>query len=92
MGDSLIALHKKFHIPNDMVTMVPKTYLSPSGHLTIYEANLQAGLHFPPPAELIEISKRYGVTYRAILVTVGLITLFRDRGAILMPKHLLLMG
>ncbi|KAH0468212.1 hypothetical protein IEQ34_003245 [Dendrobium chrysotoxum] len=45
--------------------------LPPPGYLTVSETSLQAGLHFPPPAELVEILKRCGVSlsqfsYRAI--------------------------
>ncbi|KAH0460345.1 hypothetical protein IEQ34_011008 [Dendrobium chrysotoxum] len=73
-GDLLMILHKNFHIPDDVVMTVPKS-----------ETSLRAGLHFAPPAELVEILKRCGVclsqfSYRAMSVTVGLIALFRDRG------------
>ncbi|KAH0463421.1 hypothetical protein IEQ34_008003 [Dendrobium chrysotoxum] len=56
-GDSLIVLHKKFHFLKDVVTMVLKS--------------LREALRFPLPAELIEISKRCGVSlsqfsYRAM--------------------------
>ncbi|KAH0458549.1 hypothetical protein IEQ34_013864 [Dendrobium chrysotoxum] len=100
-GNSLIILYKKFHIPNDVVTKVPKrpdqAGLPPPRYLTICETCLRAGLHFPPPVELIKILVRYGITlsqflYRAMLVTMGLIALFRDRGVILTPKHLSRMG
>ncbi|KAH0453349.1 hypothetical protein IEQ34_017673 [Dendrobium chrysotoxum] len=100
-GDALIILHKNFHIPNDVVTMVPqrsdRAGLPPPGYFTVNETSLRAGLRFPPPAELVEISKRCGVSlsqfsYRAMSVTVGLILLFRDRGAVLTPKHLSWMG
>ncbi|KAH0448828.1 hypothetical protein IEQ34_022628 [Dendrobium chrysotoxum] len=94
-------LHKNFHIPNDVVTTVPKrsdrASLPPSGYLTVSEASLRAGLRFPPSAELVEILRRCGVclsqlSYRAMSVTVGLIALFRDRGAVLTPEHLSRMG
>ncbi|KAH0454918.1 hypothetical protein IEQ34_016842 [Dendrobium chrysotoxum] len=90
-------LHKNFHIPNDMVTTVPKrsdrASLPPPGYLTISETSLRAGLRFPPSAELVEILRRCGVclsqfSYRAMSVIVGLIALFRDRGAVLTPEHL----
>ncbi|KAH0448312.1 hypothetical protein IEQ34_022112 [Dendrobium chrysotoxum] len=84
-----------------MVTIVPKRSdrdsLPPPGYLTFSEINLRAGLRFPPPAELIKILRRYGVnlsqfSFRAMSVTMGLIALFRNRGATLTPKHLSRMG
>ncbi|KAH0467450.1 hypothetical protein IEQ34_004688 [Dendrobium chrysotoxum] len=80
-GDALIVLHRNFYIPNDVMMIVP----------------LRAGLHFHPPAELVEILKRCGVSlsqfsYRAMPVTVGMIVLFRDREALLTPEHLSRMG
>ncbi|KAH0454758.1 hypothetical protein IEQ34_016682 [Dendrobium chrysotoxum] len=92
---------RNFHFPNDVVTIVPKSSdrasLPPPGYLSISETNLRAGLRFPPPAELIEILRQSGVnlsqfSLRAMSVTVGLIMLFRDRGATLTPEHLLRMG
>ncbi|KAH0451770.1 hypothetical protein IEQ34_019069 [Dendrobium chrysotoxum] len=70
-GDLLMILHKNFHIPNDVVTMAG---LPPPGYLTISETSLRAGLHFPPPTELVEILKRCGVClsqflYRAMSMT-----------------------
>ncbi|KAH0463029.1 hypothetical protein IEQ34_007611 [Dendrobium chrysotoxum] len=53
------------------------------GHLRDQSASRAT---FPPPPELIDISAR------AISMTVGLTSLFRDRGAILMPKYLSRMG
>ncbi|KAH0457993.1 hypothetical protein IEQ34_013308 [Dendrobium chrysotoxum] len=100
-GDLLMLLHKNFHIPNDVVTTVPKrsdrANLPPPGYLTVSETSLRAGLCFPPPAELVEILKRCGVclsqfSYRAMTVTVRLIALFKDRGAVLTPEHLSRMG
>ncbi|KAH0450607.1 hypothetical protein IEQ34_021299 [Dendrobium chrysotoxum] len=100
-SDSLTILHKKIFIPNDVVTMVPKRSdragLSPPRYITVYEISLRARLCFPPPAKLIEISKKCEVSlsqilHRAMSVTVGLIVLFRDRGAILTPEYLSLMG
>ncbi|KAH0449905.1 hypothetical protein IEQ34_020597 [Dendrobium chrysotoxum] len=82
-------LHKNFHIPNDVVMTVLKrsdrASLPPPGYLNVSEASLRAGLRFPPSADLVEILRRCGVclsqlSYRAMLVTVGLIALFRDRG------------
>ncbi|KAH0470661.1 hypothetical protein IEQ34_000384 [Dendrobium chrysotoxum] len=100
-SDFLILFCKNFHFPNDVVTIVPKrsdrASLPPSGYLTISETNLRAGLRFPPPAELIKILRRCGVnlsqfSFRAMSVTVGLIALFRNRGATLTPEHLSRMG
>ncbi|KAH0451596.1 hypothetical protein IEQ34_018895 [Dendrobium chrysotoxum] len=100
IGDFLIILHTKFHIPNDVVTMVPKRTdragLPPLGYLTICETNLQAGLHFSPHTELIEIfiwcwMSLSQFLYRAILAIMVLIALFIDRGATLTPEHLLRM-
>ncbi|KAH0467460.1 hypothetical protein IEQ34_004698 [Dendrobium chrysotoxum] len=101
IGDLLMLLHKNFHIPNDVVTTVPKrsdrASLPPPRYLTVSETSLRAGLRFPPSAELVEILRRCGVclsqfSYRAMSVTVGLIALFRDRGAVLTPEHLSWMG
>ncbi|KAH0433528.1 hypothetical protein IEQ34_027011 [Dendrobium chrysotoxum] len=100
-SDFLILFGKNFHFPNNVVTIVPKrsdrVSLPPPGYLTISETNLRAGLRFPPPTELIEILRQSGVNlsqflFRAMLVTVGLIALFRDRGATLTPEHLSRMG
>ncbi|KAH0468129.1 hypothetical protein IEQ34_003162 [Dendrobium chrysotoxum] len=92
-NDSLIDLHKKFHFLNDVVTAVPKMSdqagLPPPGYLAICET----GLHVSPPVELIEILVWCWMTlsqfsYRSMSVTMGLIALFRDQGAVLTPKHL----
>ncbi|KAH0455952.1 hypothetical protein IEQ34_015984 [Dendrobium chrysotoxum] len=100
-GGLLMLLHKNFQIPNDVVTTVPKrsdrASLPPPGYLTVNETSLRAGLRFPPPAEVVEILRRCGVclsqfSYRAMSVTVGLIALFRDRGAVLTPEHISRMG
>ncbi|KAH0449550.1 hypothetical protein IEQ34_020242 [Dendrobium chrysotoxum] len=100
-SDFLILFRKNFHFPNDVVTIVPKrsdrASLPPPGYLTVSETHLRAGLRFPPPAELIEILQWCGVnlsqfSFRAMSVTVGLIALFRDRGATLTPEHLSRMG
>ncbi|KAH0455926.1 hypothetical protein IEQ34_015958 [Dendrobium chrysotoxum] len=95
-GDSLIILHKNFHILNDVVMTVLKKSdragLPPLGYLTVYETSLRAGLCFSPPVELVEILKRCRVSLSAISVTVGLIALFRDQGAVLTPEHLSWMG
>ncbi|KAH0459094.1 hypothetical protein IEQ34_011908 [Dendrobium chrysotoxum] len=100
-SDFLILFRKNFHFPNDVVTIIPKrsdrAILPPPGYLTVSETHLRAGLRFPPPAELIEILRRCGVnlsqfSFRAMSVTVGLIALFRNRGATLTPEHLSRMG
>ncbi|KAH0465070.1 hypothetical protein IEQ34_005173 [Dendrobium chrysotoxum] len=97
MDDSLIILHKKFHFLNDVVKEAPKRFdravLPPTKYLIIYETRLR----FPPSGELIEISVMCGVSlsqflHKAMSVTMGLIALFRDRGAILTPKYLFCMG
>ncbi|KAH0453089.1 hypothetical protein IEQ34_017413 [Dendrobium chrysotoxum] len=84
--DSLIVFHK-FIFLNDLVVMDPKrsnrACFPPPGYLIIYEISLHAGLLFPPPLELIDISIMCGVSlfqfsYRAISVTVRLIAFFRD--------------
>ncbi|KAH0458697.1 hypothetical protein IEQ34_011511 [Dendrobium chrysotoxum] len=96
-SDFPIIFCKNFHFPNDVVTIVPKrsdrASLPPPGYLTISETNLRAGLRFPPPAELIKILQRSGenlsqFSFREMSVTMGLIALFRDRGATLTPEHL----
>ncbi|KAL0905625.1 hypothetical protein M5K25_024060 [Dendrobium thyrsiflorum] len=100
-GDSLIIFYKKFHFPNDLMVKVPKrsdrVCLPPPGYLTISESSLRAGLRFPPPLELINISTMCGVSlsqfsHRAMSVMMGLIAFFRDRGAVLTPEYLLRMG
>ncbi|KAH0469856.1 hypothetical protein IEQ34_001414 [Dendrobium chrysotoxum] len=100
-GDLLMLLHKNFHILNDVVTTVPKrsdrASIPPPGYLTVSKTSLRAGLRFPPFVELVEILRRCRVclsqfSYRAMSETVGLIALFRDRGAVLTPEHLSRMG
>ncbi|KAI0492451.1 hypothetical protein KFK09_011775 [Dendrobium nobile] len=100
-SDSLIIFRKKFHFPNDVVAVAPKRSdragVPPPGYLTICETHLRSGLRFPLPAELIEILMHCGVsisqfTYRGMSVMIGLIALFRDRGAILTPERLSRMG
>ncbi|KAI0495077.1 hypothetical protein KFK09_025224 [Dendrobium nobile] len=100
-SDSLIIFCKKFHFSNDVVAVAPKRSdragVPPPGYLTICETLLRSELRFPLPAELIEILMHCGVsisqfTYRGMSVTIGLIALFRDRGAILTPERLSRMG
>ncbi|KAI0520564.1 hypothetical protein KFK09_008040 [Dendrobium nobile] len=100
-SDSLIIFRKKFHFPNDVVAVAPKRSdragVPPPGYLTICETHLRSGLRFPLPAELIEVLMHCGVsisqfTYRGMSVMIGLIALFRDRGAILTPERLSRMG
>ncbi|KAH0466886.1 hypothetical protein IEQ34_004124 [Dendrobium chrysotoxum] len=76
-GDSLIAFYKKFNFPNDLVA----------------KSSLRAGLRFPPPLKLIDISARCGVSlaqfsHRTMSVTMGLIAFFRYRGAVQTPEYL----
>ncbi|KAH0452358.1 hypothetical protein IEQ34_019657 [Dendrobium chrysotoxum] len=86
--DLLMILHKNFHIPNDVVTMVPKRSdwagLPPPGYLTVSETRLS----FPPPAELVEILKRC-VSH---VGDSGTDCTFQRSGAVLTPEHLLRMG
>ncbi|KAH0468963.1 hypothetical protein IEQ34_002195 [Dendrobium chrysotoxum] len=100
-SDFLILFRKNFHFSNDVVTIVPKrsdrASLPPPRYLTVSETNLRAGLHFPSPAELIKILQWCGVNlsqflFRVMSVTLGLIALFRDRGATQTPEHLSRMG
>ncbi|PKU69851.1 hypothetical protein MA16_Dca017141 [Dendrobium catenatum] len=100
-NDFLFLFCKNYHFPNDVKTMVPKrsdrASLPPSGYLTVSETHIRAGLRFPPSTELIEVLQRCGVnlsqfSFRAMSVTVGLIALFRDRGATMTPEHLSRMG
>ncbi|KAL0919472.1 hypothetical protein M5K25_011567 [Dendrobium thyrsiflorum] len=95
MGDSLIIFRKKFHFPNDLVMKVPtksdRACAPPLRFLTVYEFSLRAGLRFPPASELIDILRICGVSlsqlsYRAMSIIMGLIVLFRDRGAVLSPE------
>ncbi|KAH0465628.1 hypothetical protein IEQ34_005731 [Dendrobium chrysotoxum] len=100
-SDFLILFRKNFHFPNDVVTIFPKrsdrASLPPPGYLTISETNLRVGLRFPHPTELIKILRWSGVnlskfSFRVMSVTVGLIALFRDRGATVTLEHLSQMG
>ncbi|KAH0465338.1 hypothetical protein IEQ34_005441 [Dendrobium chrysotoxum] len=76
-GDALLAFRKKYYFPNDMVVKVPA--------------------RFPPSPELSDILTICGVSvaqlsYRAMSIIMGLIVLFRDRGAVLSPDCLARMG
>ncbi|KAL0904668.1 hypothetical protein M5K25_026798 [Dendrobium thyrsiflorum] len=82
---------------NQVPKRLDRACLPPPGYLTISESSLRAGLRFPPPLELIDISARCGVSlaqfsHIAMSVTMGLIAFFRDRGAFLTPEYLLRMG
>ncbi|KAH0468059.1 hypothetical protein IEQ34_003092 [Dendrobium chrysotoxum] len=95
MSDFLILFCKNFYFSNDVVTIVPKS--SDRASLPPLGPICEGGLRFPPPAELIKILRRCGVnlsqfSFRAMSVTVGLIALFRDRGATLTPEHFSRMG
>ncbi|KAL0906003.1 hypothetical protein M5K25_024462 [Dendrobium thyrsiflorum] len=100
-GDSLIIFRKKIHFPNDLVMKVSaksdRSCAPPSGFLTVYEFSLRAGLRFPPTSELIDILQICGVSlsqlsYRAMLIIMGLIVFFRDHRAVLSPVCLSRMG
>ncbi|KAH0470294.1 hypothetical protein IEQ34_000017 [Dendrobium chrysotoxum] len=67
------------------------------GFVTVYEFSLRARLRFLPHPELIDILMTCGVSlsqffYRAMSIIMGLIMLFRDRGAVLSPEYLSWMG
>ncbi|KAH0465203.1 hypothetical protein IEQ34_005306 [Dendrobium chrysotoxum] len=69
----------------------------PPGYVIVYESNLRVGLRFPSSSELIDILTICGVSlaqlsYRAMSIIMGLIVLFRDRGAVLSPECLSRMG
>ncbi|KAI0522568.1 hypothetical protein KFK09_004948 [Dendrobium nobile] len=100
-NDFLFLFRKNYYFPNDVKTMVPmmsdRANLPPPGYVIVSEAHLRAGLCFPPPTELIEVLQRCGVnlfqlSFRAMSVAMGLIALFRDRGATMTPEHLSRMG
>ncbi|KAH0452878.1 hypothetical protein IEQ34_017202 [Dendrobium chrysotoxum] len=100
-GDALLAFRKKFYFSNDMVVKVParsdRACSPPPGFVTVYEFSLRAGLRFPPSPELSDILTICVVSlaqlsYRAISIIMGLIVLFRERGAVLSPDCLSRMG
>ncbi|KAH0459919.1 hypothetical protein IEQ34_010582 [Dendrobium chrysotoxum] len=100
-GDVLLAFRKKYYFPNDMVVKVParsdRACSPPLGFVTVYEFSLRAGLRFPPSPKLSDILMICGVSlaqlsYRAMSIIMGLIVLFRDRGAVLSPDCLARMG
>ncbi|KAH0465914.1 hypothetical protein IEQ34_006017 [Dendrobium chrysotoxum] len=100
-GDALLAFRKKYYFPNDMVVKVParsdRACSPPLGFVTVYEFSLRADLRFPPSPELSDILMICGVSlaqlsYRAMSIIMGLIVLFRDRGAVLSPDCLARMG
>ncbi|KAH0458475.1 hypothetical protein IEQ34_013790 [Dendrobium chrysotoxum] len=96
-SDGLIIIHKKFHLPNDLVMAVPKEsdraqYL-PSGFITVYEIMLRSSLWFPLAPKLIEIFRACGVPLvqflcRTVTNIVGLTAFYRERGARLTIDHL----
>ncbi|KAH0460681.1 hypothetical protein IEQ34_011344 [Dendrobium chrysotoxum] len=99
--DSFISFRKKFHFPNDLVMKVParsdRACFPPPEYVTVYEFSLRAGLRFPPSSELIDILTICEVclsqlSYRVILIVMGLIVLFRDRGVVLFSECLSRMG
>ncbi|KAH0461831.1 hypothetical protein IEQ34_009406 [Dendrobium chrysotoxum] len=100
-SDALLAFRKKFYFPNDMVVKVParsdRACSPPPGFVTVYEFSLRAGLRIPPSPELSDILTICGVSlaqlfYRAMSIIMGLIVLFRDRGAVPSPDCLSRMG
>ncbi|KAH0464230.1 hypothetical protein IEQ34_007016 [Dendrobium chrysotoxum] len=100
-GEALLAFRKKYYFPNDMVVKVParsdRACSPPLGFVTVYEFSLRASLRFPPSPELSDILMICGaslaqLSYRAMSIIMGLIVLFRDRGAVLSPDCLARMG
>ncbi|KAH0458290.1 hypothetical protein IEQ34_013605 [Dendrobium chrysotoxum] len=96
-SDSLAAIRKKFHVPNDVLIIAPKrtdrAHTPPQGFVAVYEMTLRAGLRFPPAPELLDIFKACGVALpqflcRAVTIIVGLIVFFRERGATLTVEYL----
>ncbi|KAH0466605.1 hypothetical protein IEQ34_003843 [Dendrobium chrysotoxum] len=96
-SDSLAAIRKKFHVPNNMLIIAPKrtdrAHSPPQGFVAVYEMTLHAGLRFPPAPELLDIFKACGVALaqflcRATTIIVGLIVFFRERGATLTVEYL----
>ncbi|KAH0458426.1 hypothetical protein IEQ34_013741 [Dendrobium chrysotoxum] len=82
--DGLIIICKKFHLPDDLVMVVPKktdqAQDPPNGFFTIYEMTLRAGLRFPLAPELLEIFRACGVPLaqflcRTVKIIVGLTSL-----------------
>ncbi|KAH0461995.1 hypothetical protein IEQ34_009570 [Dendrobium chrysotoxum] len=72
-------------------------YFPPPGYVMVYEFSLRAGLRFPPSSKVIDILTICGVClsqffYRAMLIVMGLIVLFRDRGVVLSSECLSRMG
>ncbi|KAH0468374.1 hypothetical protein IEQ34_003407 [Dendrobium chrysotoxum] len=100
-GDALLAFRKKYYFSNDMVVKVParsdRACSPPPRFVIVYEFSLRAGLRFPPSPELSDILTICGMSvaqlsYRAMSIIMGLIVLFRDRGAVLSPDCLARMG
>ncbi|KAH0457144.1 hypothetical protein IEQ34_015051 [Dendrobium chrysotoxum] len=96
-SNSLAAIRKKFHVPNDVLIIAPKrtdrAHTPPQGFVAVYEMALRVGLRFPPAPELLDIFKACGVALpqflcRAITIIVGLIVFFRERGATLTVEYL----
>ncbi|KAH0460302.1 hypothetical protein IEQ34_010965 [Dendrobium chrysotoxum] len=80
-SDGLIIIHKKFHLPDDLVMVVPKKTNQaqdhPNGLFTIYEMTLHASLRFPLAPELLKIFRACGVPLAqflcmTIMIIVGL--------------------
>ncbi|KAH0454123.1 hypothetical protein IEQ34_016047 [Dendrobium chrysotoxum] len=87
-SDSLAAIRKKFHVPNDVLIIAPKrtdrAHAPPQEFVAVYEMTMHAGFRFSPAPELLDIFKACGVALpqflcRAITIIVGLIVFFRER-------------
>ncbi|KAH0466488.1 hypothetical protein IEQ34_003726 [Dendrobium chrysotoxum] len=96
-SNSLAMIHKKFHLPNEMLIIAPKrsdrAHAPPSGLAAVYEMVLHASLRFPPAPKFLDIFKACGVTLpqflcRAITLIVGLVVFFRECGATLTIEYL----
>ncbi|PKU68132.1 hypothetical protein MA16_Dca015634 [Dendrobium catenatum] len=95
--DALIAIRKKYHLPNDLVMAVPKktdrARYPPKGFITLYEMTLRAGLRFSLAPELLEIFRACGVPLaqflcRTVTIIVGLTVFYRERGVKMTIDHL----
>ncbi|PKU63101.1 hypothetical protein MA16_Dca025837 [Dendrobium catenatum] len=95
--DTLVAIHKKYHMSNDLVMVVPKKIDRardpPKGFITLYEMTLRASLRFPLAPELLEIFRACGVPLaqflcKTVTIIVGLTVFYRERGVKLTIDHL----
>ncbi|KAH0434951.1 hypothetical protein IEQ34_026718 [Dendrobium chrysotoxum] len=64
-SDSLAAIRKKFHVPNDVLIIAPRrtnrAHAPPQRFVAVYEMTLCTGLRFPPAPESLDIFKAFGV-------------------------------